>query len=167
MEMHHRSDCRWSGQCSRCGKDHKEVVCGKNPNSKLIREPVVNSFSGQRGNAHMMTGVPRTGMPLIAVLDRTGITFCYVGVAHEETKMLIQSSLRERVREAQLHDRLLREVRKRIEVGRPREFTMEEDATIFFRGRLCAPQKSKVKMNILKEAHRTPYMVQLGEIKTY
>jgi uncharacterized glyoxalase superfamily metalloenzyme YdcJ len=53
-------------------------------------------------------------------------------VAQEETKMLIQSSLRERVREAQLHDRLLQEVHKRIEVGRPREFTMEEDGTNFF-----------------------------------
>jgi hypothetical protein len=37
-------------------------------------------------------GVLRTGMPLIADLDRMGITFCYAGVAHEETKMLIQSS---------------------------------------------------------------------------
>jgi hypothetical protein len=35
------------------------------------------------------TDVPRTGMSLIVVLDRMGITFCYVGVAHEETKMLI------------------------------------------------------------------------------
>jgi hypothetical protein len=39
------------------------------------------------------TGVPRTVMPLIADLDRMGITFCYAGVAQEETKMLIQSSL--------------------------------------------------------------------------
>jgi hypothetical protein len=85
------------------------------------------------------TGVPRTVMPLIADLDSMGITFCYAGVAHEETKMLIQSSLREHVREAQLHDRLLQEVRKHIEAGRPREFTMEEDGIIFFKGRLCVP----------------------------
>jgi hypothetical protein len=66
------------------------------------------------------TGVPRTMMPLIADLGRMRITFCYAGVAHEETKMLIQSSLRERVREAQLYDHLLQEVHKRIEAGRPR-----------------------------------------------
>jgi hypothetical protein len=46
------------------------------------------------------THVPRTGMPLIVDLDPMGITFCYAGVAHEETKMLIQSSLQGRVREA-------------------------------------------------------------------
>jgi hypothetical protein len=35
-DAHHHSDCHWSGQCSRCGKDHKEVVCRNNPNSNLI-----------------------------------------------------------------------------------------------------------------------------------
>jgi hypothetical protein len=35
-DAHRRSDCHWSGQCSRCGKDHKDVVSRKNPNSKLI-----------------------------------------------------------------------------------------------------------------------------------
>ena len=44
---------------------------------------------------------------------------------------------------------------------------MEEDGTIFFRGRLCVPQKSEVKMDILREAHRTPYMVHPGETKMY
>jgi hypothetical protein len=39
------------------------------------------------------SGVPRTVMSWIAYLDRMGITFCYASVAHEETKMLIQSSL--------------------------------------------------------------------------
>jgi hypothetical protein len=57
-DAHHHSDCRWCGQCSRCGMDHKEVVYRKNPNSKLIWEPVVNSSSRQCGNAHMMTGAP-------------------------------------------------------------------------------------------------------------
>jgi hypothetical protein len=57
-DVHRRSDCHLSGQCSRCGKDYKEVVCRRNPNSKLIWEAVANSSSGQRGNAHMMTSAP-------------------------------------------------------------------------------------------------------------
>jgi hypothetical protein len=85
-------------------------------------------------NALSRMGVPRTVTPLIADLDRMGIIFCYAGVAHEETKMLMQSSLREHVREAQLYVCLLEEVRKCIKAGRPWEFTMEEDGTIFFRG---------------------------------
>jgi hypothetical protein len=42
-----------------------------------------------------------------------------------------------------------------------------EDGTIFFRGCLCVPQKSEVKMDILREAHCTPYMVDPGETKMY
>jgi hypothetical protein len=71
------------------------------------------------------------------------------------------------VREAQFHDCLLQEVHKRIEAGRPQEFTMEEDGPIFFRGRLCVPQKFEAKMDILREAHCTPCMVHLAETKMY
>jgi hypothetical protein len=85
------------------------------------------------------TSVPRTVMPLISNLDRMGITFCYAGVTHEETEILIQSSLRERVHEAQFHDRLLQEIHKHIKPGSARGFTMEEDGIIFFRSRLCVP----------------------------
>jgi hypothetical protein len=45
--------------------------------------------------------VPKVALPLIADLDRLGIALCYVGTASEETRMLIQSSLMERVRAAQ------------------------------------------------------------------
>jgi len=79
--------------------------------------------------------------------------------------LLIQSPLHEQVPGAQLQDRLPQAVRKRILAGRPREFSMEEDGTIFLRGRLCVPQKAVEKMVILRETHRTPYMVHLGETK--
>ena len=68
---------------------------------------------------------------------------------------------------AQLQDCLLQAVRKRIEVGRPHEFSMEKDGTIFLRGRLCVPQKATVKMEILREAHRSPYTVHTGETNMY
>ena len=60
-----------------------------------------------------------------------GIFLFYASVAYEETQLLIQSPLHEHVRVAQLQDRLLQDVRKRILVGRPHDFSMEEDGTIF------------------------------------
>ena len=66
------------------------------------------------------TGVPKTAMSLISDLDRMGINFCFMGVARQETQMIVQSSLLEHVYEAQKRDRLLQEVRKRISEGRPR-----------------------------------------------
>ena len=77
------------------------------------------------------TGVPKICMSLIADLDHIGISLCYAGVAREETRLLIQSPLREQVRVAQLQDHFLQVVLKRIEVGKPREFSMEEDGSIF------------------------------------
>jgi hypothetical protein len=53
------------------------------------------------------TGVPKLAMPLITDLDCMGVSLCYAGTAWEETQMLIQSSLLERVREAQQQDRLI------------------------------------------------------------
>ena len=43
------------------------------------------------------TSVPKTYMSLIVDLDRMGISLCYAGVAHEETRLLIQSPLCEQV----------------------------------------------------------------------
>jgi hypothetical protein len=43
------------------------------------------------------SGVPKVVLQLIADVDRLGIALCYVGTASEETRMLIQSSLMERV----------------------------------------------------------------------
>jgi hypothetical protein len=69
-------------------------------------------------------------MQLTNELDHMGISLCYAGVAREETELVIRSPLQEQVRVAQLQDRLLLAVRKRIEAGRPRDFSMEEDGTI-------------------------------------
>ena len=54
---------------------------------------------------------------------------------------------------------MLLEVRKRVGDGKPREFTIDQNDLVHFRGRLCMPQKLEVKINILREAHKTPYTV--------
>jgi hypothetical protein len=86
-------------------------------------------------------------LQLIADLDRLGISLCYVATASE--------------------DRLLQEARKRVGDGKPREFSIDENDLVRFRGRLCVPQKSEVKMDILREAHKTPYTFHPSETKMY
>ena len=46
------------------------------------------------------TIVPKACMSVIVDMDRMGISFCYAGVAREETRLLIQSPLRELLRVA-------------------------------------------------------------------
>jgi hypothetical protein len=51
-EAHRRAECQWSGRCSICNQDHKDVVCRRNPNGKLKWEPVTTSSS--QGTINMM-----------------------------------------------------------------------------------------------------------------
>jgi hypothetical protein len=44
-EAHRRVECQWSGRCSICSQDHKDMVCRRNPNGKLKWEPVTSSTS--------------------------------------------------------------------------------------------------------------------------
>jgi hypothetical protein len=62
---------------------------------------------------------------------------------------------------------LIQEVRKRIANGKPRKFGIDESDVVRFKGHLCVPQKSEVKMDILREGHRTPCTIHPGETKMY
>jgi hypothetical protein len=62
---------------------------------------------------------------------------------------------------------LFQEARRRVSDGKPREFTIDENDLVCFRGCLCVAQKSEVKMDILRKAHKTPYTVHASETKMY
>ena len=34
-DSHRRSECRWTGKCSICGMDHRDLVCRRNPYGKV------------------------------------------------------------------------------------------------------------------------------------
>ncbi|XP_039811783.1 uncharacterized protein LOC120674706 [Panicum virgatum] len=99
--------------------------------------------------------------------EQMDILYCYAGVTEAETRLILSSAIPERVLEAQQQDRLLLDVRKRIHEGKVGDFTLDASGAVRFRGRLCVPQKSQVKEDILKEAHRTRYTVHPGENKMY
>jgi hypothetical protein len=83
--------------------------------------------------------VPKVVILLITDFDHMGVSLCYAGTAQEETQMLIQSSLLERVRGVEQQDHLIQEVHKRIANGRPQEFSIDEIVVVpFQRASLCA-----------------------------
>lgn len=104
---------------------------------------------------------------LITDFERMDISYCYVGVASTESRVILESAIPQRVLEAQQHDRLLQQVKKRVKEGKTGDFTLDSSGAVRFHGRLCVPQKAKVKEEILREAHRTPYTVHPGENKMY
>jgi hypothetical protein len=96
-----------------------------------------------------------------------GISYIFASVADEETQFILQSAIPNTVREAQQSDRLLQQVRARISEGRTGEFTIDGTEAVRFRGRLCVPQTSQVKEDILSDAYHTPYTIHPGETKMY
>ena len=110
---------------------------------------------------------PSTLGCLIADFDRMEISYCYAGTAPAETQLLLELAISKRVSEAQQHDRLLQHVRKRLDEGKNGYFSLDESGVLWFKGRLCVSQKAQVKDDILREAHRTPYMVHPSETKMY
>ena len=57
-DPHRRRDCTWSGDCSLCGQNHKDVVCRKNPNGKVCWEEISSSASS--GTVQMLATPPST-----------------------------------------------------------------------------------------------------------
>ena len=62
-DPHRLKECQWSGKCSICGQDHKNVVSRKNPNAKLRWEPVTSS-SASSGTVQMMAVPPSAHLPV-------------------------------------------------------------------------------------------------------
>jgi hypothetical protein len=52
-DAHRRAECQWTLRCSLCSQNHKDVVCRKNPNSKVCWELV--STPASCCAAHMLT----------------------------------------------------------------------------------------------------------------
>ena len=95
------------------------------------------------------------------------ICFCYAGAAQTKIQLSIEPDIVERIRRAQEQDRLLMQASKCVREGWVGPFTLDGTRVVRFKGRLCIPQRSRVKDDILKEVHRTPYTVHPGETKMY
>jgi len=87
---------------------------------------------------------------LSSELERMDISFCYAGTAQTEIQLSIESDIVERIRRAQEQDRLLMQAAKRVREGRVGPFTIDGTEVVRFQGRLCIPQRSQVKDDILK-----------------
>ncbi|KAG2611651.1 hypothetical protein PVAP13_4KG181615 [Panicum virgatum] len=75
-DPHRCRECTWSGECSLCGQNHKDVVCRKNPNGKVRCEEISSSASS--GTVQMLATPPSTYWsvpPDTTVLDGTPSDF--------------------------------------------------------------------------------------------
>ena len=79
----------------------------------------------------------------------------------------IQSTLTERIHEAQKTDKGIAEIKEKISNGKAKGFREDEHGTLWFEDRIYVPNDPEVRKLILQEAHDSPYSIHPGNTKMY
>ena len=76
--------------------------------------------------------------------------------AHLTNILEVAHTLEEEIRRAQADDKVLRIYVQKLHQGQAPDFTMDQQGSLRFRGRLCVPNQDSQKKKILAEAHEAP-----------
>lgn len=76
-------------------------------------------------------------------------------------------TLFDQVREAQVNDPDIQEIKKNMRRGKAVGFVENEQGTVWLGERICVPENKELKDTIMKEAHETLYSIHPGSTKMY
>ena len=85
----------------------------------------------------------------------------------EAVTMEVEPTLEQEIRKAQLGDVKVKEIKELIESGRTKDFTEDDQGTVWFRKRIYVPKIGNLRETILKEAHDSAYSIHPGSTKMY
>ena len=71
------------------------------------------------------------------------------------------------IRKPQSNDKFLTEIRERMKNKPQTEFASNQEGTLEFKRRTCAPDGLSFREQLLKTAHQTPHSVHPGVTKIY
>jgi len=80
---------------------------------------------------------------------------------------VVQPSLRDRIREAQIASADLKLEVLRIHAGEDTGYRVSDVGLVMFGNRICIPDDDELKRAILEEAHSSAYAMHLGSTKMY
>jgi hypothetical protein len=107
-------------------------------------------------NAITVSQLPRE---LCEEFERLNLGF----VAHTKGITIeVEPTLEQEIRKGQLEDPKIQEIREMIEAGKAPDFTEDEQATIWFRKRICVPDVDHLREKIMQEAHDSAYSIYLS-----
>jgi hypothetical protein len=85
----------------------------------------------------------------------------------EGVTLEVESTLEQQIREGQLEDVEIREIRDTMERDKAPDFTEDDRGTIWFKHWICVPNVGDLWKAILREAHDSAYSIHLGSTKMY
>jgi hypothetical protein len=81
--------------------------------------------------------------------------------------LVVQPTLMDRIREAQIGDQELEKIREALKEGKANGFHEDEQGTLWFKKRICVANDPDIRKLIFQEAHETPYSIHPGNTKMY
>ena len=84
-----------------------------------------------------------------------------------ERLLEIQSTLMDRIREAQKTDKEIAAIKEKLSKGKAKGFREDEHNTLWFEDRVYVPNDPEIRKLILQEAHDSPYSIHQGNTKMY
>ena len=79
----------------------------------------------------------------------------------------IQSTLEDRIRKAQSLDQGLMEIRRQTGENKAPDFRVDNEGILWYKNRICVPQKRDFRQLIMDEAHNSAYSIHPGSTKMY
>src|SRR3989337_426654 len=81
--------------------------------------------------------------------------------------LVVQPDLENAVKAAQAKDAIIDLMKKELHLDKYRDFSVAEDGTLYFRGRIVVPRFELMTDKVMKEAHDTPLSIHPGSTKMY
>jgi ribonuclease HI len=99
---------------------------------------------------------------------RREIKYLNLGMVNESrVAMEVEPTLEAEIREGQLEDANLKEIRQLIRDNKTSDFSEDSQGTIWLGKWICVPNQKPIKESILREAHDSAYSIHPGSTKMY
>jgi hypothetical protein len=99
---------------------------------------------------------------------RREIEYLNLGMVNEtRVVMEVEPTLEAEIREGQLEDAKLKEIRQLIRHNKTCDFSEDSQGTLWLGRQICVPNQKPIKESILREAHDSAYFIHPGSTKMY
>jgi hypothetical protein len=99
---------------------------------------------------------------------RGEIEYLNLGMLSEaKVTMEVEPTLEVEIREGQLEDAKLKEIRPLNRDNKTSDFSEDSQGTLWLGKRICVPDLKPIKESILREAHDSTYSIHPGSTKMY
>jgi hypothetical protein len=99
---------------------------------------------------------------------RREIKYLNLGMMNEtRVATEVEPTLEAEIRERQLEDAKLKEIRQLIWDNKTSDFSEDSQGTLWLGKQICVPNQKPIKESILREAHNSAYSIHPGSTKMY